>query len=114
MSELLSLARMARRLGVMQQWLRDQADAGNVPCLKAGNRYLFNAVAVQDAVAAKAANTRQGVTDANPMPTDTPATSDTAPTRGGRTTTTPDVVAGLAPKSLGSAPVQPLLEGAHP
>lgn len=56
MSELLSMARMARRIGVTQQWLQEQADAGNVPCLKAGKRYLFNAVAVQEALAAKAAN----------------------------------------------------------
>jgi len=61
MSELLSLSRMARRLGVTQQWLRDQADAGKIPCLKAGHRYLSNPVAVQKALAAKAAWTRQGV-----------------------------------------------------
>jgi hypothetical protein len=42
MNEILSLARMARRLGVTQQWLRAEADAGRVPCLKAGKRYLFN------------------------------------------------------------------------
>jgi len=64
MSDLLSLSRMARRLGVTQQWLRDQADAGKIPCLKAGNRYLFNPVAVQEALAAKAARTRQGGNDA--------------------------------------------------
>ncbi len=59
MSDLLSLSRMARRVGVSQQWLRDQADTGKVPCLKAGNRYLFNPSAVQSALAAKAARTRQ-------------------------------------------------------
>ena len=64
MSDLLSLSRMARRLGVTQQWLRDQADAGKIPCLKAENRYLFNPVAVQDSLAAKAARTRQGGSDA--------------------------------------------------
>lgn len=60
MSELLSLTRMARRVGVTQQWLRDQADAGKLPCLKAGNRYLFSPTAVQDALAVKAARTQQG------------------------------------------------------
>ena len=72
MSELLSLARMARRLGVTQDWLRGQADAGNVPGLLAGKRYLFNPVAVQEALAVEAAkqNTNagqrpQGVGDAN-------------------------------------------------
>lgn len=65
MSDLLSLSRMARRLGVTQQWLRDQADAGKIPCLKAGNRYLFNPVAVQETLATKAARTLQGGDDAN-------------------------------------------------
>jgi excisionase family DNA binding protein len=51
---------MARRLGVTQQWLRREAEAGNIPCLKAGNRFLFNPVAVQEALATKAARTRQG------------------------------------------------------
>ena len=59
MNDLLSLSRMARRLGVTQQWLRDMADTGQVPCLKAGNRYLFNPIAVQEALAAKAARQRQ-------------------------------------------------------
>ena len=63
MSELLSLSRMARRRGIPQQWLREQADAGQVPCLKAGNRYLFNPVAVQEVLASKAAQTRQGGDD---------------------------------------------------
>ncbi len=58
MDELLSLPRMARRVPVTQQWLRDQADAGNVPCLKAGTRYLFNPAAVQAALATKAADSR--------------------------------------------------------
>ena len=60
MCELLSLSRLARRLGVTQDWLRDQADAGKVPCLRAGKRYLFNVVAVQEALAVQAARTRQG------------------------------------------------------
>ena len=64
MAELLSLVRMARRLGVTQDWLRGQADAGNVPCLRAGKRYLFNAVAVQEALAAEAAKQKTGVADA--------------------------------------------------
>ncbi len=59
MSELLSLGRMARRLGVTAKWLRAEADAGRVPCLPAGTRYLFNVVAVQEALAAKAANVRR-------------------------------------------------------
>ena len=60
--DLLTLPRLARRLGVTRQWLREQADAGKVPCLKAGPRYLFNLAAVQRALAAQAAQTRQGGT----------------------------------------------------
>jgi len=71
MGDLLTLPRMSRRLGVTQQWLRDEADEGRVPCLKAGSRYLFNPEAVQDALAAKAARTRQ-----------TPAQQSRDPNRG--------------------------------
>jgi excisionase family DNA binding protein len=63
MSELLNLSRQARRLGVTQQWLREQADAGQLPCLKAGKRYLFNPEAVETALSARAARTRQGGSD---------------------------------------------------
>ena len=60
MSEIFTLSRMARRLGVPQDWMREQADSGHVPCLRAGRRYLFNAAVVQEALAARAAQTRQG------------------------------------------------------
>ena len=60
MNDLLSLSRMARRLSVTQQWLLDQADAGKIPSLKAGNRYLFNPAAVEDVLAARAARTQKG------------------------------------------------------
>ena len=39
--ELLPLRRMAARLGVPSKWLREQAEIGAVPSLKAGNRFLF-------------------------------------------------------------------------
>ncbi len=58
MSDLLSLSGMARRLGVAREWMKEQADSGKVPCLKAGKRYLFNPIAVQEALAAKAAQMR--------------------------------------------------------
>ena len=57
MSELLSLNRMARRLGVTQAWLRDYAEKGDVPSLQAGPRLLFNPAAVIEALSAKATNT---------------------------------------------------------
>lgn len=52
---------MARRLGVTQTWLRSEADAGRVPCLRAGRRYLFAAGAVESTLAERAAQERQGV-----------------------------------------------------
>ena len=68
MSDLLSLPRMARRLGVTQQWLREQTEAGNIPCLWAGNRYLYNPLAVVEALSAKATQLgdqpRKGAEDA--------------------------------------------------
>jgi hypothetical protein len=54
MSELISLSRMSLRAGVTQRWLREQADAGIVPCLKADRRYLFSPIAVMEALAARA------------------------------------------------------------
>ncbi len=59
--EVLSLPRMARRLGVTQAWLREAAEVGNVPSLRAGRRLLFNPAAVEKAVAQQAAQVRQGV-----------------------------------------------------
>ncbi len=50
MAELMNLPRMARRLGVTQKWLRQQALDGNVPALKAGARLLFNADAVSKVI----------------------------------------------------------------
>jgi len=52
--DVLSLPRMARRLGITQTWLRAEADAGRVPCLRAGTRYLFAAAAVEKALAERA------------------------------------------------------------
>jgi hypothetical protein len=53
--ELLSISRMAKRLGVTKQWLREQAVAGKVPCLAAGKQLLFSPMAVIDALAIQAA-----------------------------------------------------------
>lgn len=52
--ELLTLRRMAARLGVPSAWLKEQAEAGNVPGLRAGNRWLFAPDVVRDAVRAMA------------------------------------------------------------
>lgn len=47
---------MARRLRVTTAWLRDEANAGRVPCLRAGTRYLFAPEAVERVLAERAAN----------------------------------------------------------
>lgn len=47
MDHLLSLPRMARRIGVTQQWLRHESDAGRLPCVRADGRYLYSAQAVE-------------------------------------------------------------------
>ena len=63
MAELLTLPRMARRLGVTQRWLREKTDAGTVPALKAGSRYLYSPEAVANALvalASQAATSRGG------------------------------------------------------
>jgi hypothetical protein len=60
-TELLSLGRAARRLGVTARWLRGEAEAGRVPCLRADRRYLFDWRALEAALAERA---RQGVSHA--------------------------------------------------
>lgn len=54
MPELLSPPQMARRAHVTQQWLREQAEAGGVPCLKAGRRFLFSPSAVMNTLTLRA------------------------------------------------------------
>ena len=54
MNEILSLGRAARRFGVTQTWLRTEAKAGRVPHLLAGTRYLFDVMALNEALAARA------------------------------------------------------------
>jgi len=63
MRELLPLFRLARRVGLPQNWLREQADAGVIPCLKVGRRYLFEVTAAEEALAKLAAKTRQEAAD---------------------------------------------------
>ena len=53
---LLPLNRMARRLRVTVAWLRAEADAGRVPCLRAGSQHLFAPEAVERVLAERAAN----------------------------------------------------------
>ena len=57
---LLPTGPMARRLRVTAAWLREEADAGRVPCLKAGKRFLFVPEAVERVLAERAATEQQG------------------------------------------------------
>ena len=51
---ILPLNQMARRLRVTAAWLRAEAEAGRVPCLRAGERFLFSPEAVERVVADRA------------------------------------------------------------
>lgn len=51
---LLALPDLARRLRVLPKWLRDEADAGRIPHLKAGRQRLFNLAAVEATLALRA------------------------------------------------------------
>ena len=59
--DLLPLRRMAVRLGVPSKWLREQAEAGKVPGLRAGNRWLFVPDVATDAVRVLAGDALAGV-----------------------------------------------------
>jgi hypothetical protein len=64
----LTLGPMARRLRVPVQWLRKQAEAGEVPCIRDGEVFLFAPDAVEAALFKRAAEwpaDRQGVPNAD-------------------------------------------------
>ena len=44
---LLNLSAMARLLGVKARWLRDEASAGRVPAVAAGDTFLFDPESVE-------------------------------------------------------------------
>lgn len=58
---LLSLRRMAAREGVPSKWLKEEAEAGRVPGLKAGSRWLFVPSLVHETLRAMACPDRKGV-----------------------------------------------------
>ena len=51
---LLSLANAAKSLGVKSSWLKQEAEAGRVPCLDVGDRLLFNVPAVENVLVERA------------------------------------------------------------
>ena len=68
--ELFPLRRMAARLGVTNKWLREQAEAGKVPGLRAGDRWIFapdatiNAVRIMAGAESVPANESEATNDA--------------------------------------------------
>ena len=53
-SSFLPVGPAAALLGVPVKWLRREADAGRVPCLRAGDRVLFNIRAAEQALLERA------------------------------------------------------------
>ena len=53
-ASLLPVGPMARQLRVPVSWLRREAEAGRVPCLKADGRVLFNTKATEQALLERA------------------------------------------------------------
>ena len=54
-----SLEALAATLALPKGWLKDEADAGRIPCLKVGTRRRFDLQAVRDALAERAAATAE-------------------------------------------------------
>lgn len=52
---LVNLYALSRMLRVSAGWLKSEATAGRIPCLKAGKQLLFNPAAVEAALASRAA-----------------------------------------------------------
>lgn len=49
------LAKRFRRFGLSIAWLKAEADAGRIPCMRAGRRVLFDAEAVEQSLLRRAA-----------------------------------------------------------
>jgi hypothetical protein len=60
MDQLLTLSRLAARCRLPREWLREEALAGRLPCLRIGRKLLFNLTAVQQVLAERAASNREG------------------------------------------------------
>jgi hypothetical protein len=56
MPTLVSLNRLAAELRLPRNWLKQEAQAGRLPCLRIGRRLLFSVPAVEQVLADRAAN----------------------------------------------------------
>ena len=55
-----TLSQISYSLKLPREWLRNATDNGLIPCLRVGDRYLFDEHAVTDALAQIAAESRLG------------------------------------------------------
>jgi hypothetical protein len=58
--QLITLRSMAARLRVPAKWLREEAEAGRIPCLRAGTAILVNPQAVEARLVGRAAESQGG------------------------------------------------------
>ena len=56
--KLVNINGLANTLRVSRGWLKAEADAGRIPCLKAGRKLLFNPEAVELVLSERAATAR--------------------------------------------------------
>jgi hypothetical protein len=59
MADLLRLHRLAAHLRLPREWLRAEAVAGRLPCLRVGHVFLFSLSAVEKILAERAASSRE-------------------------------------------------------
>ena len=52
--ELVTVSTLARRIGVKSAWLRAEAEAGTIPALKTGDRFVFDVRAVESVLLERA------------------------------------------------------------
>jgi excisionase family DNA binding protein len=58
-NELLSISSLARLVNLPESWLRAEAVAGRIPCLRVGRKMRFNLSAVQHALLIRAAGEKE-------------------------------------------------------
>jgi hypothetical protein len=57
---LLNLGQLALDLGLSREWLRIEAEAGRIPCLRVDDRLRFNLAAVEQALLERAGGLTTG------------------------------------------------------
>ncbi|MCC7172796.1 MAG: hypothetical protein IT459_20270 [Planctomycetes bacterium] len=53
--QLVALPQLSRHLRTPARWLKEEADAGRIPCIKAGRQRLFDLATVERVLAERAA-----------------------------------------------------------